>query len=214
VTCICFSATSSFIASVALLGIGAVTIRQTTASAERPYAAIPLIFGVQQLVEGILWLELPAQSQATHMLAIAYMLFSHILWPIYVPLAVLAIEPLAVRRRLIVLPTIAGAGAGLFFLIALATSRVSATIAGPHIAYHLPHPHDGIALTLYVAGTCLAPLLSSYRTVQLFGVAIACSMLATYLAYAMWFASVWCFFAALTSGVVFVHFSRRGHALT
>jgi len=120
-----------------------------------------------------------------------------------------------VRRRLIVLPTIAGAGAGLFFLIALATSRrVSATIAWPHIAYHLPHPHDGIALTLYVAGTCLAPLLSSYRTVQLFGVAIACSMLATYLAYAMWFASVWCFFAALTSGVVFVHFSRRGHALT
>jgi len=99
VTCICFSATSSFIASVALLGIGAVTIRQTTASAERPYAAIPLIFGVQQLVEGILWLELPAQSQATQMLAIAYMLFSHILWPIYVPLAVLAIEPLAPLPR-------------------------------------------------------------------------------------------------------------------
>ena len=206
---ICFSATASFTAGIALLAIGTVTVRRARAPKELPYAAIPMIFGVQQLVEGSLWLELPAQSPTTHVLTIVFLLFSNVLWPAYVPLAVWMIEPRGGRRRLIALPAAAGVATGLFFLAAIVTHPVRAAIEGMHIEYDLPHPQHAIAFGFYAVGTCLAPLLSSHRTVRLFGVAIVGSMIAAHLLYSMWFASVWCFFAALTSGIVFLHFRGR-----
>jgi len=206
---ICFSATASFSAGIALLTIGAATVRRADALAEVPYAVIPMGFGVQQLVEGGLWLGLPAQAPMTHVLTIIYLLFSNVLWPIYVPMAVWMIEPSAVRRKKIALSVAAGAATSVFFLIAIVTHTVSATIKGAHIEYSLPHSHETVAFIFYAVATCFAPLLSSYRMVRLLGVVIIASMIAAYIIYTMWFASVWCFFAALTSGIVFLHFSRR-----
>lgn len=53
------------------------------------------------------------------------------------------------------------------------------------------------------------PLLSSHRTVQLFGVVAVLSFAAAYWFYTRWFISVWCFFAALLSVVVYLHFAPR-----
>ena len=50
----CFSATASFISGTALCAIGVATLKQTKASAEIPFALIPLLFGIQQLTEGAL----------------------------------------------------------------------------------------------------------------------------------------------------------------
>ncbi len=209
VTPICFSATASIGAGLVLLGIGVATVRRANALGEVPYAAIPMLFGLQQLVEGRLWLDLPAQTATTHLLAVAYLLFSHVLWPIYVPLAVWLLEPGGPRRKLILGLAAAGTATGLFFLVALLAHPVFATIRGAHILYDLPHPYDPVALTCYVAATCLAPLLSSHRTVRLFAIILISSMSVTALAYVAWFASVWCFFAALTSGTVYLHFAGR-----
>lgn len=208
-TIICFSATASLSTGIALLALGAITVRHAATPAEVPYAAIPMIFGIQQLVEGGLWLGLPAQTLTTHVLAIVYLLFSNVLWPIYVPVAVWLIEPGILRRRIILFPLAAGAATSVFFLAAIVTQPVSATIKVAHIGYHLPHPHHTIAFTFYAVATCLAPLLSSHKMVRLFGGALIGSMIAAYVIYSIWFASVWCFFAALTSGVVFLYFSRR-----
>lgn len=208
-TTICFSATASLGAGIALLAIGAATMRRARVQVELPYAAIPIIFGVQQLTEGGLWLALPTHHPATHALTILYLLFSNVLWPLYVPLAVWLIEPEPARRRWFIPSILAGAGTSLFFLIAIASQPVAATISGPHIDYLLPHPHQTIAFAFYALATCLAPLLSSYRMVRLLGIILIGSMIMAYLVYAMWFASVWCFFAALTSSIVFLHFARR-----
>lgn len=194
---------------IALLAIGTFTVRRAGAMAELPYAAIPLIFGVQQLIEGGLWLGLPTQTSATHALAVAYLLLANLLWPIYIPVAVWLIEPDAVRRRRMLLPLAAGAATSLFFLVAMLAHPVSAAIKGAHIGYNLPHPHHAFAFASYAVATCITPLLSSYRMVRLFGGAIIVSSIAAYSIYAMWFASVWCFFAALASCVVLLHFSRR-----
>lgn len=170
---------------------------------------MPVIFGIQQLVEGALWLGLPAPTATTHLLTIAYLLFSHVLWQTWVPVAVWLIEPSAARRKPMIFLSAAGAATSLFFLFALITQPVSAAIKGAHISYDLPHPYDPIALTFYAAATCLAPLLSSHKTVRLFGIILIASMIATYAAFVMWFASVWCFFAALMSSAVLLHFWRR-----
>lgn len=49
----CFSATASFIASTTLCVIGVATLKNTKASDEVPFAMIPFIFGIQQLIEGV-----------------------------------------------------------------------------------------------------------------------------------------------------------------
>lgn len=103
----------------------------------------------------------------------------------------------------------AGAGASIYFLFALLTEPASALIEGKHIVYHLPHRHDAFILTLFIIGTCLTPLLSSYRTIRLFGFVIIIALIVTRITYVHWFASVWCFFAALMSAVVFLHFSQQ-----
>jgi hypothetical protein len=55
----CFSATASFTAGAVLLGVGALTLRSALTSRQRhvlPFAAIPLLFAIQQLIEGVIWL--------------------------------------------------------------------------------------------------------------------------------------------------------------
>ena len=52
----CFSATASFTAGVLLLGAGALTVRSARSPRELPLAAIPRLFSIQQLIEGVVWL--------------------------------------------------------------------------------------------------------------------------------------------------------------
>jgi len=65
-------------------------------------------------------------------------------------------------------------------------------------------------MTLYLFATTVSRLLSSSRrTVKLFGAFALLSFGAAYYFYAVWFISVWCFFAALLSVNVFLHFLPR-----
>jgi hypothetical protein len=50
-------------------------------------------------------------------------------------------------------------------------------------------------------------LFSSHRAVKLFGIAALLSFVASYAVYTRWFFSIWCFFAAILSGIVFLHFT-------
>ena len=92
----CFSAPASFIAGAALSATGVATIRMTSRRAQRPFAAIPLLFGIQQIVEGMIWLSFGDASPVPNAtLTFAYSLFSHVLWPIYMPYAVGRLETIA-----------------------------------------------------------------------------------------------------------------------
>lgn len=177
-----------------------------------PYAIIPVIFGIQQLVEGGLWLGLSGRAAPTHALTTAYLLIANVLWPIYVPVAVRMIEPRKAHRWRLLIPTVAGAATGLFFLVALISNPAWAEIKGAHIKYHFPHPYPSIAFMAYFVATCFAPLMSSHRMVRLFGVILIGSSIAARLIYTTWFASVWCYFAALASCIVLLQFSSRRHA--
>jgi hypothetical protein len=105
--------------------------------------------------------------------------------------------------------TVAGGGVvSVFFLAAIITHPVTSAIKGMHIAYHIPHHYDAIAVAVYASATCLAPLLSSHKLVRLFGIALVGSMIIASILYLRWFASVWCLFAALLSALVLLHFTR------
>ena len=110
----CFSAFASFSAGVALLVIGGDSARRTRHAAELPYALIPLLFGVQQLLEGGLWLTLAEPQQClSALLTQGYSAFSQVIWPIYIPAAVYLLERPGWRRRAIALIALGGAVVGL-----------------------------------------------------------------------------------------------------
>lgn len=206
----CFSATASFTAGIGLLAIGAVTTSRVTRRAELPFALIPGLFGVQQLIEGGLWLTFPDKAPLANMvLTYAYSFFSHVLWPIYVPIAVLLLESEGWRRKLLMAIVAAGAAVGLYLLYFLVAEPVVSEVVGSHISYQSPHFYVAAVMTLYVLATCVSSLVSSCGTIRWFGAATFVALLAAYGFYAYWFISVWCFFAAVLSFIVLVHFRRR-----
>ncbi|MEO6361197.1 MAG: DUF6629 family protein [Sphingomicrobium sp.] len=206
----CFSATASFTAGTALIVLGTVTARRARRWTELPFALIPALFGIQQLTEGALWMTF--SNQEAHLNAVLthlYSLFSHVLWPFYVPLAVFLLERVPWRRRLLFGVAVAGAATALYLLYFLAMEPTVSQIAGHHIDYVSPHFYIGGVLALYVLATCVSSLLSSHRAVRWFGVATSISLGLAAALYAAWFISVWCFFAAAISVIVLLQFVSR-----
>ncbi|MCW5660007.1 MAG: hypothetical protein KIT60_20085 [Burkholderiaceae bacterium] len=204
----CFSAPASFTAGTALLIVGVACVRRARARSELAYAWIPILFGIQQVLEGILWLTFPDRAPLLNtVLTHAYSFFSHVLWPIYVPLAALALETVPWRRRALSAIAIAGSTVGLYLLVTLFTQPIVATVTGQHIAYESPHFYALAAMSLYLLGTCASLMFSSHARVVAFGVAAFVSAAAAYAFYAAWFISVWCFFAGVLSVIVFLYFT-------
>lgn len=206
----CFSATASFSAGTILLGLGALTLKSARSPRELPFAAIPLLFAVQQLSEGVIWLTFRYEApQINIVMTHVYSFFSHVLWPVYIPVAVLLIELPGWRQRALFVFVAAGVMVGAYLLYVLAVFPVLSRPIGQHIEYVSPHFFALTVMTLYLMSTTVSPLLSTHRIVRVFGVLALSSFAAAFYFYATWFISVWCFFAALLSAVVYLHFVRR-----
>lgn len=204
----CFSATASFTAGTALVAVGVVTGHRSQGLRELPLALVPLVFGVQQLSEGVLWLtlsrDLPTlQTWTTNV----FSFFSHAFWPVFVPLAVLLVETNRTRRRVLTGFLALGTLVGLYLLVFLFLDPITASVQGRRISYDAPHFYIGAVLVLYLLATCVSGLFSSYRCINVFGVMAFSLAIAAYVISARTFVSVWCFFAAVLSLLVLIHFS-------
>ena len=206
----CFSATASFSAGALLLGVGTLTLRSASRTREIPFAAIPLLFAIQQLSEGVIWLTFRYEApQLNAVMTHVYSFFSHVLWPAYVPVAVLLMEPSWPRRRALLAFVAAGVAVGAYLLYILAAFPVVSRPTGKHIEYVSPHFFAAAAMTLYLMSTTLSLFLSTHRTVKVFGILALLAFATAYSFYTAWFISVWCFFAALLSAVVYLRFVLR-----
>ena len=136
----CFSASASFIAGTTLCAVGVATLRNAETRTEKPLAMIPLLFGMQQLTEGVIWLTLRHDAPLLkQVMTYVYSGFSHVLWPIYVPIAMGLLESVSWRRKAIFAFDVPGIGAGLYLLYFIVTRPVVAEVAGRHIAYVSTH---------------------------------------------------------------------------
>jgi hypothetical protein len=202
----CFSATASFGSGTLLLAIGAGTLRMARRPAERPYAAIPLLFAIQQLVEGVVWLSFGGPAWLNFTATQVYSFFSHVLWPVYVPLAAWLLEPRGPRRRGLLAFVVMGLAVGAYLLYSLVVNPIQARPMAGHVDYQSPHFYIVASMTLYLLSTTVSLLLSSHVWVKVFGALALAASFVAYVFYAHWFISVWCFFAALLSVVVALHF--------
>ncbi len=208
----CFSATASFTASAVLFTLGAVAIRSTAHKRELPFAAIPLLFAVQQLSEGLVWMGLdrglPALSDP---MAQVFAFFALVLWPAYVPLTVWLAEPAGSRRRALSWVAAGGALVSAWLLFVLAGWPVTVEAHAWHLRYEAA-PFLGVGATaLYLAATAGSLLLSSQPHVRRFGALVFAAFCVTAVFYSVWFVSVWCFFAAAVSSAVCLQLMARRH---
>lgn len=176
-----------------------------------PLAVFPLLFAVQQSVEGVLWLYLPGatmQSPETLSLAMIFIVFAEIMWPVLTPIAVLMIEPERRRRQILRGLALLGLVVAGYLLHAILDSPIKAKIYDNNIRYFNDFYYLIPYRLLYVTAITGPLLLSSHRTVQTFGVLVFMGFtLSLYLFFGT-LISVWCFFAAAASGVLYFHFSH------
>jgi hypothetical protein len=205
---VCFSAAASFTAGAALSVVGVITVRRSRGAVELPLALVPLLFGIQQITEGVLWVSLDHDlprlaSWATYL----YSLFSHVLWPVFVPVAILLLETSRRRRRMLSVFVLLGLGVALYLLFFIVRFPVTARVLGRSISYDSPHFYIGPVIVVYLLATCVSGLFSTHRCIAIFGALAFVLAIAAYQVSAQTFVSVWCFFATILSLLVLIHFS-------
>jgi len=204
----CFSPQADLVGGAVISAIGVDAVRNLRKRHTHvALAVLPLVLGVHQIIEAFVWLGLQGhESHDLERVALwAYLLIAFVVLPIFVPLAVLMNEPL--RRRRWAMAPLAALG------VAVASVLFAAMVSGPvnvrlrpyHLAYSIRLSEGALIVSLYVIAICGTLLLSSVRRVVIFGIVnvVAVGIIA-------WltvdgFASVWCGWAAISSGAIALH---------
>ncbi len=215
----CFSANASFTAGVVLTTIGVVSIRKSQTRAHLLFAAIPLIFAIQQITEGIVWLTLlnPGHTALLKIATVVFLMFAQVIWPLWVPIAVLFLEKGETRKKIQKVLVGMGGLVGLYLAYCLMVYPVHAEIIGYHVTYKQDYPSRlaNIGAILYVIATIAPPFFSHVRRMWMLGLTVLISYLITELFYEQYLVSVWCFFASVISisVVVIMVEIKKGHLL-
>ena len=203
----CFSAEASFAAGVVLSAVGVASQKKVKKPNHRLFAAIPLLFGLQQFAEGVLWVTLKSgghvwlQNAATYIFLIPAL----VIWPVMVPSSMWFMEKLRKRKRILAGLIVMGGMVSVFYTFCLISYNVTPQINNFHILYvdEFPRITVDIAYLFYITPTIAPLFISSVRRMWLFGVLILLSYLVTIIFFTHHLTSVWCFFAALVSVVIY-----------
>ena len=209
----CFSATASFTASAALSVIAVLTYRQVRQRGYFWLVNVTSCFAMQQFLEGLLWLTYQGRLAASWqpLLIYAFLFFAYLFWPTYTPLAILQLERVKIRRRY--LKILAGLG-GLVSAtlgILLVYGGAGAAVIDCRVVYQtgmvlgldMHRLLEMVVSLAYVISTVGAILISTAPGLPLLGLALALSYLIALYFYYSAFVSVWCFFAALLSLMIY-----------
>lgn len=207
---VCFSPEASFTAAAFCAAAGAACLLKAGSVREMPLAAAPLVFALQQGVEGLVWLDtgLADGARVSTPLTFSFLLIAQVIWPILAPAAALAMEDRPGRRRFMLMGLLLGASVALFLLWNLVFRGHTAQLAHGHIVYSTGLRYGELIGAAYLLAAGLPLLISSRRAVALFGaITLAGAIVALWL-HQRAFQSMWCFFAAAASVVLVAYFFR------
>jgi hypothetical protein len=206
----CFSATASFSGSAVIAVIGVATLRHVREPRTLLFAAVPLLFALHQFTEGMVWLGLEGRigRLALDHFAFLYTMYAQGLLPLLMPLAIMLMEPRGWRRGVMLGLTAIGAVAAAWDVVGLISLPLNTCIEGNSIGYHNAMTASLPISLLYIGATCGALLLSSHRVVRWYGALNVVALSITQIVKATTFASVWCFYAASMSIIIYWQFQR------
>jgi hypothetical protein len=201
----CFSATASFGASAILAVCGIKALTSAHQAKQKFLAAIPFIFAVQQLIEGLLWIGLKnQQALLSEICMYAFLLIAQVLWPFWLPLSFLKLEENGFRKKILLISFLAGCSASAILAYRLLFLTVDAHIMEHHIYYGIASSRWMIITSsiLYIIATLVPPFVSALSKSKLLGCFLIFSLLVSKLLFGDYLISVWCFFAAIISMLI------------
>lgn len=199
----CFSAGASFTAGAVISAIGVATIAKVHEPSQKLFAIIPLLFGIQQLAEGCVWLTLqnPGHDVIQKIFMYLFLVPADVFWPSLIPGSLLLMEENIKRRKAIRIIFIAGVVLSLYYAFCLMSFRVTPQIVNCHIYYAGTYiPSLMIPAFLIYIIVSVAPLLiSGIKGMYWLGIMMFIGCVVSVIFYVKNVTSVWCFFAAIIS---------------
>lgn len=209
----CFSAQADLLGGATLAVIGLDAVRHVHRRHDHiAFAALPLLLALHQFDEAFVWwgLQGHVSPDVGRVAMWAYLLFAFVVLPVYLPLAVRALEPPGRQRTIMTAFGALGAGVSAALLAGMIRGPVTATLADFHLVYGI-HVHAGLLIVAcYVVATCGSAIFSSYRRIALFGIVNLIAVAALAQLAIDGFASLWCAWAALTSAAIALHLRIGG----
>lgn len=197
----CFSAKASFTASTVLSLIGIIGMTRISSWRQVMFAIIPFHFATHQFIEGLIWqnLESNGSREAVLLLSYIYLFLSGFVWPIWMPACLIPMEQEKSRRKLLYLFVLAGVIFSTVSYSIVLHDGINPRILNAHIDY--------MPMTLYYFIIyCLISITPFFiiksnasKYFKWFGFLLALSFLLGYLICVRCAASIWCFFAAISS---------------
>lgn len=205
----CFSPEASFVlGSILLTGGGACLYRAVKTSPRYiPMALFPLMVGIQQIAEGLVWVGLGSGCAPVITAgSFTYLFFVWMVWPFWVPFMTWMVEPNLHQRRILIGFMAVGAlwGAAMYLPYLWNPDWLTTEIVGHSIHYFnyfwlQEYVPDTVLFAAYLSIIGMAPIVSSHVYMQIFGIfLVVCAHIAyAFFVYAV--TSVLCFFAALVT---------------
>ena len=204
----CFSIKVSFITGAILLAVSIYTIHKARTKNKNYtlFACMPLFFGIQQIIEGFVWLgKLGNNPFLLKISSLGFLFFAFAFWPIFSPLAMYFIEGKqeSKRKRLLLVLFALSLLIGAIIYLPLITSMVplNTKIFCGSINYDVPTTmiFANIYTVIYLLITISPFLVASNIKFRAFAVLLLFSAIISNYFYTNRFISVWCFFAAILS---------------
>jgi hypothetical protein len=183
------------------------------------FAAIPLVFAAQQAAEGAVWLTMNGAHPLVHGLAVSIFLgVALIVWPTWLPLALKLVERNPARRRALGFLFWVGGAVAAYAAVFVAHFRPVAQVAGHSIRYDYTASGDGsghlLYLLAYAAPTVVPFFVSTVSMARTIGAMLVVSLVASVVVQRDALTSVWCFFAAMLSGLILIAVAREQRGAT
>jgi hypothetical protein len=204
----CFSPEADIVGGLVICAIGVDAVRHIGQRREFiALAWIPVLLGAHQFIEALVWLWLQGHVPRGigHVALWAYLLIAFVVLPVFIPLAVIALEPTRRRKQLMAPFALIGAVIAVILFTAMVRGPVSVKLAPYHLSYSIRLSDGLLIVALYVVAVCGPLLVSGYRNVALFGVVNLVAVIIIARLTISGFASVWCGWAAITSAAITLH---------
>jgi hypothetical protein len=202
----CFSETASFTAAAVLFVQGLASVNLVK-NYKKFFliACIPFLFAIQQLSEGMLWhyfnnninINGPWAFPAKVFLSIAFLI-----WPIFIPLSVMLAENVKWKKWLLRVFVAGGILWASYLISAMPYVNLNVSANEHGILYkvdHFTNVEARVMKVLYLSLVIIPIFISSLRYLWVFGLATLISAGIADHFYKTTFTSVWCFFGALLS---------------
>ena len=206
-----FFIVANFTLAGILLIIGVLTLKKVSAPKEWVFATLPLLFGLHQFDQGIVWLGLYqiASVQTLQVAATLFVFYAQAVLPFWVPLAVWLLEPRGAKKNVLGLLVLIGALLAVYVAWGLILAPTHVYIRNSSLVYDNHATQRLWVAALYILTTCGSLIFSRSVAIQLFGWLNLAGLTTVYVVAQYSFTALWCLYAALVSAVLYLHFIER-----